>query len=173
MLTLLTEIMLFELENSSQDPLLYYTAVRRMFPWHRRMGRWTCFSATALGMEGTKNSKIKPPRRRLAVYSFGTKMSAKEQCQGARRWNSQEHRADFARGKISAHLRLSRAGQGKSYPDGVTYWDKQEEIHKNAHAAGQDVHGGPAFLPWRREPCNRLEALLREVDAAVSLHYWD
>jgi hypothetical protein len=33
----------------------------------------------------------------------------------------------------------------KVYPDGVTYWDKQEEIHKNAHAAGQDVHSGPAF----------------------------
>jgi hypothetical protein len=61
----------------------------------------------------------------------------------------------------------------KSYPDGVTYWDKQEEIHKNAHAAGQDVHGGPAFLPWHRELCNRLEGLIREVDPALSLHYWD
>jgi len=61
----------------------------------------------------------------------------------------------------------------KVYPDGVTYWDKQEEIHKNAHAAGQDVHAGPAFVPWHRELCNRLEALLREVDPALSLHYWD
>jgi Common central domain of tyrosinase len=61
----------------------------------------------------------------------------------------------------------------KIYPDGVTYWDKQEEIHKNAHAAGQDVHAGPAFVPWHRELCNRLEGLLREVDPALSLHYWD
>ena len=71
---------------------------------------------------------------------------------------------------IYAFLALDKI---KTYPDGVTYWDKQEEIHKNAHAAGQDVHGGPAFLPWHRELVNRLEALLREVDPALSLHYWD
>src|SRR5439155_9315490 len=71
---------------------------------------------------------------------------------------------------IYAFLALDKT---KVYPDGVTYWDKQEEIHKNAHAAGQDVHGGPAFLPWHRELCNRLEGLLREVDPALSLHYWD
>jgi hypothetical protein len=59
------------------------------------------------------------------------------------------------------------------YPDGVSYWDKQEDIHKDAHQGGQDVHAGPAFLPWHRELCNRLEALLREVDADLSLHYWD
>src|SRR5262249_39181564 len=50
------------------------------------------------------------------------------------------------------------------YPDGVTYWDKQEDIHKNAHAAGQDVHTGPAFLPWHRVLIGRLEALLRAAD---------
>src|SRR5215216_5881728 len=61
----------------------------------------------------------------------------------------------------------------KFYQDGVSYWDKQEDIHKGAHAAGADVHDGPAFLPWHRELCNRLEALLREVDPEVSLHYWD
>ncbi|MFJ7244327.1 tyrosinase family protein [Kitasatospora sp. NPDC098652] len=59
------------------------------------------------------------------------------------------------------------------YPDGVTYWDKQEEVHKGAHVAGQDVHGGRAFLPWHRELCYRLEHLLREIDADLSLHYWD
>lgn len=55
-----------------------------------------------------------------------------------------------------------------TYPDGVSYWDKQDEIHQATH-----VHGGPAFLPWHRELCNRFEALLREVDPSVSLHYWD
>ena len=52
----------------------------------------------------------------------------------------------------------------KFFPDGVSYWDKQEEIHKNAHFHGVDVHGGPAFIPWHRVIVNRLEALLREVD---------
>jgi hypothetical protein len=61
----------------------------------------------------------------------------------------------------------------KFFPDGVSYWDKQEDIHKNAHFNGVDVHGGPAFIPWHRVIVNRLEALLREVDPALSLHYWD
>jgi hypothetical protein len=59
------------------------------------------------------------------------------------------------------------------YPDGVTYWDKQEQIHVNGHETGLDVHDGPAFIPWHRELCNRLESLLREVDSKISLHYWD
>jgi hypothetical protein len=54
------------------------------------------------------------------------------------------------------------------FPDGVSFWDKQDQIHQSTH-----VHNGPAFLPWHRELCNRLEALLREVDPMVSLHYWD
>lgn len=56
----------------------------------------------------------------------------------------------------------------KAFPDGVSYWDKQDQIHQATH-----VHGGAAFLPWHRELCNRLETLLREVDPDVSLHYWD
>jgi hypothetical protein len=69
-----------------------------------------------------------------------------------------------------AILKLDR---DRSFPDGVSYWDKQEDIHKNAHAGGSNVHGGPAFIPWHRELCNRFEALLREVDPDLSLHYWD
>jgi hypothetical protein len=61
----------------------------------------------------------------------------------------------------------------KAFPDGVSYWDKQEDIHKNAHFAGVDVHRGPAFIPWHRVIVNRLEALLREVHPEISLHYWD
>jgi hypothetical protein len=50
----------------------------------------------------------------------------------------------------------------------VSYWFKQDEIHQATH-----VHGGPAFLPWHRELCNRFEALLRSVNRNLSLHYWD
>ncbi|HEU4993649.1 MAG TPA: tyrosinase family protein [Gemmatimonadaceae bacterium] len=51
---------------------------------------------------------------------------------------------------------------------GVSYWFKQDEIHQATH-----VHGGPAFLPWHREICNRFEELLRDVDPDLSLHYWN
>jgi hypothetical protein len=54
------------------------------------------------------------------------------------------------------------------YPDGVSKWVKQDQIHEATH-----VHGGPAFLPWHRELCNRFEQLLREIDPDLSLHYWD
>jgi len=51
---------------------------------------------------------------------------------------------------------------------GVSYWFKQDEIHQATH-----VHGGPAFLTWHRELCNRFEKLLMIADSNVSLHYWD
>lgn len=53
-------------------------------------------------------------------------------------------------------------------PGGVSYWFKQDEIH-----AGTHVHFCPAFLPWHRELVNRFEALIRQVDPELSLHYWD
>jgi hypothetical protein len=53
-------------------------------------------------------------------------------------------------------------------PGGVSYWFKQDEIHDSTH-----VHFCPAFLPWHRELMNRFEAMLREIDPALSLHYWD
>jgi tyrosinase-like protein/VWA domain-containing protein len=55
-----------------------------------------------------------------------------------------------------------------SPPGGVTWWFKQDEIHQATH-----VHGGPEFLPWHREIVNRLEAMLREINPQLSLHYWD
>ena len=56
----------------------------------------------------------------------------------------------------------------RKYLDNVSKWVKQDEIHQATH-----VHRGPAFIPWHRELCNRFELLLREVDAELSLHYWD
>lgn len=53
-------------------------------------------------------------------------------------------------------------------PGGVSWWFKQDEIHQATH-----VHGGPEFLPWHREIVNRLEALLRQINPQLSLHYWD
>jgi hypothetical protein len=63
---------------------------------------------------------------------------------------------------------LLQLDKSKFYPDGVSFWDKQDAIHQSTH-----VHNGPAFLPWHRELCNRFEKLLQEVDPDVALHYWD
>ncbi|MEO6669462.1 MAG: tyrosinase family protein [Ferruginibacter sp.] len=71
---------------------------------------------------------------------------------------------------INAILKMDTT---KLFADGVTYWDKQEEIHKNGHLHGLGVHGGIEFVPWHRALCNRFEDLLREVDPELSLHYWD
>lgn len=55
-----------------------------------------------------------------------------------------------------------------AYADGVSYWDKQDQIHQGTHN-----HNGPSFVPWHRELCNRFEKLLQQVDPAIALHYWD
>ena len=54
------------------------------------------------------------------------------------------------------------------FPDGVSGWFKQDQIHQATH-----VHGGPAFVPWHRELCNRYENLLQHVQPGVALHYFD
>jgi Common central domain of tyrosinase len=56
----------------------------------------------------------------------------------------------------------------KPFIGGVSFWFKQDEIHQATH-----VHGGPAFLTWHRELCNRFERLLIKADPAIALHYWD
>ncbi len=71
---------------------------------------------------------------------------------------------------INAVLKMDTT---KVFSDGITYWDKQEEIHKNGHLHGLAVHGGIEFIPWHRALCNHFEDLLREVDPELSLHYWD
>ena len=55
-----------------------------------------------------------------------------------------------------------------TYVDGVSWWDKQDQIHQGTHN-----HGGPSFIPWHRELCNRYEKLLQAIDPSVALHYWD
>jgi hypothetical protein len=63
--------------------------------------------------------------------------------------------------------------EGADASGNIPYWDMQEQIHKDAHAHGSDVHEGPAFVPWHRVLVNRFEELLRLVDPRLSLHYWD
>ena len=75
------------------------------------------------------------------------------------------HVSQTERDKLrDAILQLDR----RTFPDGVSLWDKQDQIHQVTH-----VHGGPAFIPWHRELVNRYEALLRQIDPTVALHYWD
>jgi tyrosinase-like protein len=76
-----------------------------------------------------------------------------------------------------AFARLNRefySGDREEIPTGgVSYWFKQDEIHQSTHVHAFPPWRGIAFLTWHRELCNRLEALLREVDPELSLHYWD
>jgi Common central domain of tyrosinase len=66
------------------------------------------------------------------------------------------------------HRRYYPGSKSDEPPGGVSWWFKQDEIHQATH-----VHGGPEFLPWHRELCNRFEELLRQIDPRLSLHYWD
>ena len=82
---------------------------------------------------------------------------------------TQEERDRFRDAIIKLHTNFHfPGGRGDSPVGGVSYWFKQDEIHAHSH-----VHFCPAFLPWHRELVNRFEAMLRLVDPALSLHYWD
>ena len=85
---------------------------------------------------------------------------------------------------LAALLKLDDDASQFVYPDNhghdgadehgnITYWDMQEQIHQDGHVHGVDVHRGPGFIPWHRVLTNHFEALLREVDSRLSLHYWD
>ena len=82
---------------------------------------------------------------------------------------SPQERNRFRDAIIKLNQQRFFSGDRTDFPAGhVSYWFKQDEIHQATH-----VHGGAAFLPWHREICNRFEAMLREVDPDLSLHYWD
>ena len=81
---------------------------------------------------------------------------------------SSQERERFRDAIVELQSRLYPGARDDPIPGGVSEWFKQDEIHQATH-----VHGGPAFLPWHRELCNRFEALLRAVDPELSLHYWD
>jgi hypothetical protein len=82
---------------------------------------------------------------------------------------SQEERDRLRDAIIKLHTQKHYPGARSDNPvGGVSFWFKQDEIHAHTH-----VHGVPAFVPWHRELINRFEALIREVDPELSLHYWD
>jgi hypothetical protein len=85
---------------------------------------------------------------------------------------SQEERNKLRDAFIELNRRFYPGNRNDIPAGGVSYWFKQDEIHQATH-----IHSfqgrGIVFLPWHRELCNRLEALLREVDSVLSLHYWD
>ncbi|MHA6781864.1 tyrosinase family protein [Pseudonocardia saturnea] len=56
----------------------------------------------------------------------------------------------------------------RTFADGVSMWDKQDQIHQSTHN-----HNGNSFLPWHRELVNRFESYLQQVDPVVALPYWD
>ncbi|WP_198161301.1 tyrosinase family protein, partial [Variovorax sp. WDL1] len=69
---------------------------------------------------------------------------------------------------IALNQRLFPGSRTDPNAGGVSWWFKQDEIHQATH-----VHGRPEFVPWHRELVNRLEAMLRQIDPRLSLHYWD
>jgi hypothetical protein len=69
---------------------------------------------------------------------------------------------------LGLNLKFFPGAKTDPIPGGVSFWFKQDEIHDTSH-----VHFCPAFLPWHRELMNRFEAMLREIDPDLSLHYWD
>lgn len=67
-----------------------------------------------------------------------------------------------------AYIQAVVAADLSTFSDGVSFWDKQDQIHQATHN-----HGGNSFLPWHRELVNRYEALLQKSNPDVAAHYWD
>ena len=69
---------------------------------------------------------------------------------------------------IAAILQLDTA---KFSGDGVSYWDKQEDIHKNAHLAGVDVHAGPGSYRGTASCATGSRSCCARSTSTCSLHY--
>jgi hypothetical protein len=69
---------------------------------------------------------------------------------------------------LELNRRFFPGNRTDAIPGGVSWWFTQDEIHQATH-----VHGGPEFIPWHREIVNRLEAMLRQINPQLSMHYWD
>jgi hypothetical protein len=81
---------------------------------------------------------------------------------------SKEERDRLRDAILTLQTRLFPGAKTDPVPGGVSFWFKQDETHDGTH-----VHFCPAFLPWHRELVNRFEAMIREVDPELSMHYWD
>lgn len=68
----------------------------------------------------------------------------------------------------TAYIQAVLEADAHAFSDGVSYWDKQDQIHQSTHN-----HGGNSFIPWHRELVNRYEKLLQQSNPDIALHYWD
>lgn len=76
--------------------------------------------------------------------------------------------AHLSAAERQAYAQALRDVDLQAYADGVSYWDKQDQIHEGTHN-----HNGNSFVPWHRELVNRFEKLVQQVDPDMALHYWD
>ncbi len=63
---------------------------------------------------------------------------------------------------IALNQRFFPGSRSDPIPGRVSWWFKQDEIHAATH-----VHRGPEFVPWHRDLVNRLEEMLRDINATV------
>ncbi|NEI19783.1 hypothetical protein GUK30_10200 [Rhizobium leguminosarum] len=77
-------------------------------------------------------------------------------------------RASLRDAFIELNRRFYPGTRTDGVPGDVSFWFKQDEIHQSTH-----VHGGPEFVPWHRIIVNGIESLIRDINPALSLHYWD
>jgi len=82
-------------------------------------------------------------------------------------------RALFRDAIIELNRRLFPGSRTDAPPGGVSWWFKQDEIHQATHVHSFAPGDNPEFVPWHREFVNRFEAMLRDVNPQLSLHYWD
>lgn len=76
--------------------------------------------------------------------------------------------AHLSAAERQAYAEALRDVDVQAYADGVSYWDKQDQIHEGTHN-----HNGNSFIPWHRELVNRFEKLIQQVNPDMALHYWD